>query len=79
MHNIAVQVSESISRIARIDYPKEWPTLIPSLMEALQVNDSLEQLRALVCLQSVIKALASKRLMSDRKTFEVTYIFHQQF
>ena len=49
--------------------PKEWPELLPALVQAVQADSSLLQHRALLVLHHVIKALASKRLAADRRVF----------
>lgn len=67
---IAVQIAALIAKIARLDCPKDWPEIIPTLLGAIQNPNPLEQHRALLVLQHVIKALATKRLISDRKAFE---------
>ena len=58
----------------RLDCPKEWPEIVPTLLEKIQNSDQLEQHRALLVLQHVVKALSSKRLMFDRKNFEVKFV-----
>lgn len=51
-----------VSKIARSDCPKEWPELLPTLIQAIESNDSLVQHRGLLTLHNVIKAFSSKRL-----------------
>ncbi|XP_055389271.1 importin-11 [Condylostylus longicornis] len=67
---VAVQIAALTAKIARLDCPKEWPEIIPVLLEAVRSNDSLQQHRSLLVLQHVIKALSSKRLMPEKKYFE---------
>lgn len=43
---------------------------MPRLNETISSNNDLEQYRSLLILQEVIKALASKRLPSDRRVFQ---------
>lgn len=45
---------------------------MPRLNETISSNNDLEQYRSLLILQQVIKALASKRLPSDRRVFQVS-------
>lgn len=66
---IALQAAVAIAKIARFDFPKEWPELLPALVQAVQAHDSLVQHRALLVLHHVIKSLASKRLGADRRVF----------
>lgn len=79
---IAVQRAVLISKIARIDCPKEWPELFPVLGQAVESNDDLIQHRALLTLHHVVKAISSKRLPGDRKVFQefssniYSYIFN---
>ena len=69
VYQIALQAAVSIGKIARFDVPKEWPELLPALVQAVQVQDSLIQHRALLVLHHTIKSLASKRLAADRRIF----------
>ncbi|XP_030373998.1 importin-11 [Scaptodrosophila lebanonensis] len=71
---VALQVAVLLGRIARIDYPRFWPDLMPALMKQLQAcgNDGSaeRQRRILLALHYVIKALASRRLMAEKRAFE---------
>ena len=69
-HQIATQQAVLIAKIARLDCPRQWPDLLPTLLEAVKCSDTFVQQRALLTLHHVIKALASKRLAIDRVTFE---------
>lgn len=70
---VALQVAVLLSKIARIDC---WPELLPTLMKQLQAcsGDSAtlqqQQQRTLLMLHYVIKALASRRLMAEKRAFE---------
>lgn len=59
---IAVQRAVIISKVARIDCPKDWPALFPTLLQAVESSDPLVQHRALLTLHHVVKAISSKRL-----------------
>lgn len=59
---IAIQRAVIVSKIARIDCPKEWPELFPTLLQAVESPDMLIQHRSLLTLYHVIKAISSKRL-----------------
>lgn len=59
-----------ISKIARIDCPKEWPAVFPTLLQGVENSDTLVQHRALLTLHHVVKALSSKRLAGDRRQFQ---------
>ncbi|XP_057379434.1 importin-11-like [Daphnia carinata] len=67
---VATQLAIIISKIARYDYPKEWPELLPSLLHLVRTEDDLVQQRALLYLHHVTKSLASKRLAGDRRAFQ---------
>ncbi|XP_012282091.1 importin-11 [Orussus abietinus] len=69
INHLAVQLSVLIARIARLDCPREWGTLVPTLLEAIGGQNSLAQHRALLTLHHVVKTLASKRLAGDRALF----------
>ncbi|XP_047029105.1 importin-11 isoform X2 [Helicoverpa zea] len=67
---IATQLAVLISKIARFDCPANWPDLVPELMGALKAPQPLVQHRSLLIFHHVVKALASKRLVGDRRTFQ---------
>ena len=58
-----------IAKVARLDCPRQWPELIPTLIESVKVQDDLRQHRALLTFYHVTMTLASKRLSADRKLF----------
>ncbi|XP_011502354.1 PREDICTED: importin-11 isoform X2 [Ceratosolen solmsi marchali] len=70
VNQLAIQVAVLIAKIARFDCPKEWNSLVPTLLEVIRGNNSLAQHRALLTFHHVIKALASKRLIADRRIFQ---------
>lgn len=53
----------------RYDCPREWSTLIPTLLEIIRRENSLVQRQALLTLHHVVKALASKRLADGQRLF----------
>lgn len=55
--------------MCRYDCPREWGTLIPTLLEVIRGQNPLAQHRALLTLYHVVKSLASKRLTADRRLF----------
>lgn len=57
----------------RFDCPTNWPDLVPELMGALKAPQPLVQHRSLLIFHHVVKALASKRLVGDRRTFQVSF------
>lgn len=73
MSQVATQLAVLIAKIARVDCPREWPNLLPSLFEAVKSNDDVVRHRSLLTLHHVIKQLASKRLAADRRTFQVNF------
>ncbi|KAG8187533.1 hypothetical protein JTE90_008420 [Oedothorax gibbosus] len=83
INQIALQFSVIISKIARFDFPKEWPDLFTALLSITQSVDELHQARALLSMHHVVKALSSKRLTADRRIFYqltttiFTNVFHQ--
>jgi hypothetical protein len=76
---IAVQRAVLISKIARIDCPKEWPELFPTLLQAVESPDSLVQHRAFLTLYHVVKAIASKRLIGIPTTLVNFFLFTKLF
>ncbi|XP_034939716.1 importin-11 [Chelonus insularis] len=70
VNQLATHIAVVIGKIARLDCPREWDTLIPTLLNGLQSQNAIEKHRALLTLYHVIKTLASKRLLADKKFFE---------
>ncbi|CAI7878377.1 unnamed protein product [Closterium sp. NIES-53] len=66
---VAVQLAVLIAKIARIDYPREWSELFPTLLQKLQSQDPLLTQRAYLVLNHVLKELSTKRLSVDQRTF----------
>lgn len=66
---IAVQMAVVFAKVARIDYPKAWPTLFTDLLQQLQSQNTLTIRRVYLVLHNSLKELASKRLSSDQKNF----------
>lgn len=62
VNQIAVQLAVLVAKIARFDYPKEWPELFPTLIQGVESSDSVVQHRSLLTMHHVIKAVSSKRL-----------------
>ncbi|CAG8494007.1 26063_t:CDS:10, partial [Racocetra persica] len=78
-HNqLATQCAVIVSKIARFDYPNEWPELLQNLLSIIHstittISDSrtiLIQKRALLTLHLVVKALCSKTMGPDRKMLQ---------
>uniref|UniRef100_A0A8D0TVS9 Importin-11 n=1 Tax=Sus scrofa TaxID=9823 RepID=A0A8D0TVS9_PIG len=69
INQIATQIAVLIAKVARLDCPRQWPELIPTLIESVKVQDDLRQHRALLTFYHVTKTLASKCLAADRKLF----------
>jgi Importin-beta N-terminal domain len=73
---IAVQVSEWIARISRIDFPTKWPTLVTALLVRMSSSDAAVVSHAVSTLDMVFKQLASRRLLSDRQSFKLVASTH---
>lgn len=74
---IAKQVAEIICQVARLEYPKGWPELIPAIVGRLDAayaapgSEGLAAARVVLrALHSVVRELSSKRLKGDRLAFE---------
>ncbi|CAK9800995.1 IPO11, partial [Anthophora plagiata] len=70
VNQLAVQLAALIAKIARYDCPREWRSLIPTLLDVIRGQNPLAQHRALLILHHVVKSLASKRLAADRQLFQ---------
>ena len=66
---IAVQMAVVFAKVARIDYPRAWPSLFTDLLQQLQSQSTLVVRRVYLVLHHALKELASKRLSSDQKAF----------
>uniref|UniRef100_A0A0E0I626 Importin N-terminal domain-containing protein n=1 Tax=Oryza nivara TaxID=4536 RepID=A0A0E0I626_ORYNI len=70
---IALQLAVLISKIARLDYPKEWPDLFSLLAQQLQSADVLASHRVFMVLFRTLKELSTKRLAVDQRNYaEIT-------
>lgn len=67
---VATQQAVLISRIARLDCPTKWPNLVPVLLNAFKAPQPVMRHRSLLIFHHVVKALASKRIARDRRTFQ---------
>ncbi|XP_074350982.1 uncharacterized protein LOC141690197 isoform X2 [Apium graveolens] len=68
-YQIAATLAVLISKIARIDYPKEWPELFSTLSQQLQSADILTSQRIFMILFRTLKELSTKRLAADQRNF----------
>nr|XP_017243835.1 PREDICTED: importin-11-like isoform X2 [Daucus carota subsp. sativus] len=68
-YQIAVTLAVLISKIARFDYPKEWPELFSTLSQQLQSADVLTSQRIFLILFRTLKELSTKRLAADQRNF----------
>ena len=64
-----MQIAVVFAKIARVDYPQHWPTLIDDLLAALTGSDALKRRRGYLVLHHVLKELSSKRLAADQRNF----------
>ena len=65
----AVLLALVFAKIARIDYPRYWPSLMEDLLAVTAEGDGLRRRRAYLVLHHVLKELSSKRLAADQRTF----------
>ncbi|XP_021891017.1 importin-11 [Carica papaya] len=73
---IAEMLAVLISKIARIDYPREWPEVFSVLAQQLQSADVLTSHRIFMILFRTLKELSTKRLTVDQRNYaEITSHF----
>jgi len=67
----ALHIGLLYAKIARVDYPAEWPEALSLLcdIEANPNTSPLRKLRALTALKQTVKSLSTKVLLIDRKHF----------
>lgn len=77
-NSLARQLAVVIAKIARFDYPNNWPNLIEILLQAIKANgenptpkNRLISFRGLTVLNQVIKSLCSSRLIANRRILEM--------
>ncbi|KAG7576545.1 Importin-beta N-terminal domain [Arabidopsis thaliana x Arabidopsis arenosa] len=68
-YQIAEMLAVLISKIARFDYPREWPDLFSVLAQQLHSADVLASHRIFLILFRTLKELSTKRLPADQRTF----------
>jgi hypothetical protein len=68
----ALQVALAVAKIARQDYPANWPTLLDELISPITKDGTSDILvrRVWLTLHHVIKQLATKRLPPDKRNFQ---------
>ena len=67
--DVSLQLAMIAAKIARADFPRRWPTLLPALAEGLQSSEGVIVFHSVRCLHYVLKEQTSKRLMRDRLDF----------
>ena len=71
---LALQNALVVSKIARFEYPGDWPDAISTIIDAIrtssQHNDSARLSRALLILHNIIKELGTGRLQRTRQTLQ---------
>ncbi|KAF2766839.1 ARM repeat-containing protein [Teratosphaeria nubilosa] len=70
---LALQNALVIAKIARHEYPNDWPDLLSSILDSLRNASSLPPLhlaRSLLVLLHVVKELATGRLQRTRQTMQ---------
>jgi hypothetical protein len=78
---IAVQIALCLAKVGRVDYPKEWPSLLQDIFGYIQeskrgavpLKGSKPQVlykRGYLALSFLLKELSSKRLAQDQRNFE---------
>jgi hypothetical protein len=66
---VASQFAMLVAKVARNDWPRTWQELFPSLLGIVQSGSPVQVQRVMYTLHCVLKELASKRLMMDKKAF----------
>ncbi|PNW86254.1 hypothetical protein CHLRE_02g078885v5 [Chlamydomonas reinhardtii] len=68
-NQIAVQVALVYAKVARFDYPADWPGLFADLLANVNGGSALTVRRVYLILHHVLKELSSKRLVADQAHF----------
>ena len=67
---VAAQLAVIIGKIARLDWPQEYPGLIEALVKCIESTDVLVERRGTAAMYAVLKELSSRRLLADRRQME---------
>ena len=67
--DMALQLALIAAKIARFDFPRRWPTLLPALAAGLQSSEEIVVFHSVRCLHYVLKERTTKQLMRDRLDF----------
>lgn len=73
---LAVQLAVVFAKIARNDYPRQWPSVFVDLSALMQTGSTLTVRRVYLVLHHILKELSSKRLASDQRNFADVSPFH---
>jgi len=68
--SISAQLAVTVGKIARLEVPRDWPSLLPLLLENVRSEDPAKQYGVLCATYQVVKILSTKRLTGDRKLFQ---------
>lgn len=71
-----MQVAVVIAKVARNDYPRQWPALFADLLAHGRSGSALTVRRTYLVLHHILKELASKRLAADKKVFAEVCSMH---
>ena len=70
-HRLAVQNALVIAKIARFEYPNDWPDALSSITDILRSQlPPLQLARALLVLQHIVKELSTGRLQRTRQNLQ---------
>ena len=67
---VAAQLAVIVGKIARLDWPQEFPGLIETLVQSIESADVLVERRGTAVMYAVLKELSSRRLLADRRQME---------
>lgn len=67
--DMALQLALIAAKIARFDFPRRWPELLPALAEGLQSSEEIVVFHSVRCLHYVLKERTTKQLIRDRLDF----------
>ena len=66
---VAKQLQEIVAKLARFDWPASWGELFPALIQTIQSGSDLMIARATATTHRVLKELAGKRLLGDKRNY----------
>ena len=64
---MAKQLALTVAKVARTDWPEQWPNLFPDLLNTIRSSEGLARRHALAFLYAVVKEISAKVVGPTRR------------